>query len=158
MIHHQEIGLDHVQIVNDAEWRDVELHHKQQLRVSSALNLFVSHKWCITSVWSFPEDWTVFSDENSRVLFHDHLITFCYTIIRILKWFNIIKVLFKVLFHVHSWIFSTFSPSSSRARLFNDVKGSMDRKGSIKKNCLLEAPLTARFKKESLRSNWANWS
>ena len=41
MIHHQEIGPNHVQIVNDAEWRDVELHHKQQLLVSSALNLFV---------------------------------------------------------------------------------------------------------------------
>ena len=51
-----------------------------------------------------------FSDENSRILFHDHLITFCYTIRGILKWFNIIKVLFKVLFHVYSWIFSTFHP------------------------------------------------
>ena len=51
-----------------------------------------------------------FSDENSRILFHDHLITFCYTIRGILKWFDIIKVLFKVLFHVFSWIFSTFHP------------------------------------------------
>ena len=51
-----------------------------------------------------------FSDENSRILFHDHLITFCYTIRGILKWFNIIKVVFKVLFHVYSWIFSTFHP------------------------------------------------